>query len=461
MVVEEMKKIAYIAGPMAGMMLMQNLLQLISMIMVGQSTSQLSLSSSALALSFAAVSGFYVLLGMTGALETLCGQAYGAQEFQKLGVLTHTAILSLTIVSFPLSLVWIFMGKLLTLIHQDPSISHEAGKFSRCLLPSLFGYAFLQPLIRYFQAQSLILPLLVSSGVTLFVHIPLCWLLVFKSGLGHLGAAFSIDISIWLNAILLGLFMKFSPACARTRSPLSIEVLAQMPQFFRLAVPSALMLCLEYWSFELLVLLSGLFPNPKLETSVLSLCITTLWTLFTIAYGIGAAASTRVANELGAGKPQAAQTAVRGAILMALIDALMATAALLGSRGRLGYLFSKDKQVINYFTVMSPLVTTTVATDAILGVLTGIARGCGRQQTATYISIGAYYLFGIPIAVVIGFVRRLRGKGLWSGMIVGAIIQITGLSSLITCTNWDTEVTKAKARVEKSSNRRTLNVNLA
>ncbi|GMH24509.1 hypothetical protein Nepgr_026352 [Nepenthes gracilis] len=440
MMAEEMKKIGYIAGPMAGVMLMQIFLQLIPMIMVGHLASQLSLSSTALALSFAAVSGFNVLLGMAGALETLCGQAYGAQEYQKLGVLTYTAILSLTIVSFPLSLVWIFMGKMLTLIHQDPLISHEAGKFSRCLLPSLFGYAFLQPLIRFFQAQSLILPLLVSSGVAFFIHIPLCWLLVFKSGLGHLGAAFSMDISIWVNAVLLGLFMKFSSACARTRAPLSIEVLAQMPRFFRLAVPSALMLCLEYWSFELLVLLSGLLPNPKLETSVLSLCLTTSGTLFTIAYGLGAAASTRVSNELGSGKPQAAQTAVRGAMLLALTEALMATAALLGSRRSLGYLFSNDKQVINYYTVMSPLVTATVAIDAFQGVLTGIARGCGWQKMATYINIGAYYLFGIPIAVVIGFVRQLRGKGLWSGIIIGAIIQTAGLSILTTFTDWDTEV---------------------
>jgi hypothetical protein len=31
------------------------------------------------------------------------------------------------------------------------------------------------------------------------------------------------------------------------------------------------MCSLEWWSFELLVLLSGLLPNPKLETSVLSI----------------------------------------------------------------------------------------------------------------------------------------------------------------------------------------------
>jgi hypothetical protein len=28
---------------------------------------------------------------------------------------------------------------------------------------------------------------------------------------------------------------------------------------------------MEWWSFELLVLLSGLLPNPKLETAVLSI----------------------------------------------------------------------------------------------------------------------------------------------------------------------------------------------
>lgn len=28
---------------------------------------------------------------------------------------------------------------------------------------------------------------------------------------------------------------------------------------------------LEYWSFEMVVLLAGLLPNPKLETSVLSI----------------------------------------------------------------------------------------------------------------------------------------------------------------------------------------------
>ncbi|GLT54573.1 hypothetical protein SLA2020_277640 [Shorea laevis] len=104
---------------------------------------------------------------MASELETLCGQAFGAQQYRKLGVQTYTAIFSLVLVCVPLSLIWIYIGKLLILIGQDPLISREAGKFTIWLVPALFAYATLQPLVRYFQTQSLILPMLISSYATL------------------------------------------------------------------------------------------------------------------------------------------------------------------------------------------------------------------------------------------------------------------------------------------------------
>jgi MATE family multidrug resistance protein len=66
---------------------------------------------------------------MASALETLCGQAYGAQQYRKLGVKAYIAIFSLILVCIPVSLIWIYMGKLLVLIGQDLLISREAGKF--------------------------------------------------------------------------------------------------------------------------------------------------------------------------------------------------------------------------------------------------------------------------------------------------------------------------------------------
>ena len=195
---------------------------------------------------FKELSGFSILyvwqqLGMASALETLCGQAYGAQQYRKIGVQTYTAIFSLILVCLPLSWIWINTEKLLSFIGQDPLISHEAGKFTTMLVPALFAHATLQPLVRYFLTQSLVMPMLIGSFATLCLHIPLCWALVFKSGMENLGAALALSISYWFNVILLALYMKYSPACAKTHAPISMELFEGIGEFFRFAIPSAIM----------------------------------------------------------------------------------------------------------------------------------------------------------------------------------------------------------------------------
>ena len=187
---------------------------------------------------------------MGTALETLCGQAFGAKQYQRLGTQTYTAILSLFIVCIPIAVLWLYVGKLLTFIGQDPQISHEAGKFIKWMIPALFAYANLQPLIRYFLMQSMIVPMLISSCITICFHIPLSWVLVFSSGLGNIGAAVAFGLSMWLNVIILASYMKLSPACAKTRAPVSWEIVNGMREFFQFAIPSAVMI----WYFNDLAL---------------------------------------------------------------------------------------------------------------------------------------------------------------------------------------------------------------
>ncbi|XP_012849828.1 PREDICTED: MATE efflux family protein 9-like, partial [Erythranthe guttata] len=386
-------------------------------------------------------------LGMASALETISGQAFGAQQYEKVGTQTYTAIFSLVIVCIPLSILWIYMGNVLEFVGQDPQISQEAGKFTMWLVPALFGYATLQPLIRYYQMQSLILPMLISSCFTLCFHVPVCWALVFKSGLHNLGGAVAIGLSMWLNVTILTLYMIFSPSCAKTRAPFSMKIFQGITEFFRFAVPSAVMICLEWWSFELLILLSGILPNPQLETSVLSVCLNTISTLYAIPFGLGAAASTRISNQLGAGKPEGARLSLIALMLLAAIDAIVISASVFASRNVFGYIFSNEKEVVDYVTIMAPLVCLSIIIDSIQGVLSGVARGCGWQHIGAYVNLGAFYLFGIPIAASLGFWLNLRGKGLWIGILCGATLQMIMLSIITSCTNWEKQASKARERL--------------
>ncbi|KAJ4749342.1 Protein DETOXIFICATION [Rhynchospora pubera] len=443
---EEGRKLGYLAGPMVAVSLSQFMIQVASNMIVGH-LGKLALSSAAVATSLTSVTGFSLLLGMASGLETLCGQAFGAQQYHNLGTQTYRAIFTLLIVCLPISLIWASMANILSFIGQDPLISYEAGRYAVWMIPSLFAYAVGQPLIKFLQAQSLIFPMLFTSVATLCIHIPLCYVMVYFSGLGNVGAALSISISYWLNVVMLGLYIRYSASCEMTRSPITREAFRGINEFLRMALPSAVMICLEWWSFELLILLSGLLPNPEVETSVLSICLTSITLLFTIPYGFGAAVSTRVSNELGAGNPERARSTVHVVMFIAVAEAACVSATLLASHRILGYAYSNDEEVVSYVSKLVPLVCISVITDGLQGVLSGIARGCGWQHVGAFVNLGSFYLIGIPTAVTLGFFLHMGGRGLWIGIVCGSVCQSTLLSLITSFTNWQQMANKARERV--------------
>ncbi|KAG5614408.1 hypothetical protein H5410_014232 [Solanum commersonii] len=444
---EAMKKVCYIAIPMIVVNVSQHLIRVLSMMMLGH-LSELSLSGASIATSLTNVTGFSVLLGMASGLETLCGQAYGAEQYKKLGIYTTGAIISLLLVCIPISILWLFMDKILIFMHQDPLISVEAGKYSIWLLISLFPFAILQALTRYLQTQSLILPMVVSSIATLCFHVPICWLCVFTLDFGSVGAAFAIGLSYWFNLLLLGLYVKYSKSCEKTRLYFSKEeVLDSIREFFPLAIPSACMVCLEWWTFEIVILLAGVLPNPQLETSVLSICLLIASTHYFLPFSLGAGASTRVSNELGAGNHEAAKMAVRAALTISIADAIISGSIFYCCRHIVGYAFSNEKEVADYISKMAPFLCILMVSDCIQGVLSGVARGSGWQHLGAYVNLGSFYLAGIPTAIVCGFLFHLQGKGLWIGLNVGNVLQSLLLSLITSFTDWEKQASIARERI--------------
>ncbi|XP_028785491.1 protein DETOXIFICATION 14-like [Neltuma alba] len=443
---EEVKKGGRIAGPMVAVAVAQYLVQVVSMMMVGH-LGQLSLASIAIATSLTNVSGFSLLSGMAGGLETLCGQAFGAEQYHKLGIYTYTAIISLSMVCVPISVLWSFFHKLLPLLGQDPVISMQARAYSLWLIPALFASAILKPLSRYFQTQSLIFPLLLSSSLALCFHGVLCWALVFKLKLGLVGAAISFSVCAWFNVIFLVLYMKYSSACEKTRISFTKQGFLGISEFFRFAVPSAVMVCLKWWACELFVLLAGLFPNPKLETSVLSICLTISTLHFTIPYGLGAAASTRVANEVGAGNVEAAKGAVRVWIILGVAEGCIVSGTLLGCRHFLGYAFNSDHDVVHYVGSIAPLLCLSVFLDSLQAVISGVARGSGWQHVGAYVNIGAFYVVGVPVGTSLAFLAHWKSKGLWIGLLSGSLLQSFLLSLITALTNWSSQAQRARQRI--------------
>ncbi|KAG6587668.1 Protein DETOXIFICATION 16, partial [Cucurbita argyrosperma subsp. sororia] len=446
LIAEEVKKQLWLAGPLILVSLLQYCLQMISVMFVGH-LGELPLSGASMATSFASVTGFSLLVGMASALDTFCGQSYGAKQYHMLGIHMQRAMVVLLLVSIPLAVIWANTGEILKLLGQDPEISAEAGKYAISMIPSLFAYGLLQCLNRFLQTQNVVFPMVMSSGIAALLHIPICWVLIFKVGLEIRGAAVANSISYWLNVLILTLYVKFSSSCSSSWTGFSVQAFHNIPYFLKLAIPSASMVCLEMWSFEMMVLLSGLLPNPKLETSVLSISLNTAATVWMIPFGLSGAGSTRVSNELGAGHPAAAKLAGKVVMTIAIIEGLLLGIVLILIRTVWGYAYSNEREVVEYVANMLPLVAASNFVDGLQCVLSGIARGCGWQKIGAYVNLGSYYIVGIPSAVLLAFVLHIGGRGLWLGIICALIVQALSLAIITIRTNWDQEAKIATERV--------------
>ncbi|AQL03479.1 Protein DETOXIFICATION 16 [Zea mays] len=170
-----------------------------------------------------------------------------------------------------------------------------------------------------------------------------------------------------------------------------------------------------------------------------------------IPFGLSSAISTRVSNELGAGRPRAARLAVRVVVLLSVAEGLGVGLILVCVRYVWGHAYSNVEEVVTYVANMMLVIAVSNFFDGIQCVLSGVARGCGWQKIGACINLGAYYIVGIPSAYLIAFVLRVGGTGLWLGIICGLIVQLLLLAIITLCTNWDSEATKAKNRVFNSS----------
>ncbi|WKA08762.1 hypothetical protein VitviT2T_026456 [Vitis vinifera] len=449
-VIGELKKQMKLAGPLVVVNFLQYSLQMISIMFVGH-LGELSLSSASMATSFAGVTGFSIMLGMGSALDTFCGQAYGAEQYHMLGVHMQRALLVLMPTCIPIAFVWAYTGKIFTIIGQDPEISMQAGIYAHWLIPSIFPYGILQCQIRFLQTQNNVWPSTISTGFTSLVHILMFWTLVFKFSFGIKGAALSIAISYWTNVLIMAIYIKFSPACQKTWTGFSKEGMKNLLSFTSLAIPSCLMVCLEFWSYEFLALMSGFLPNPKLEASMMSISLDTSAVVYRIPYGFGSAVSTRVSNELGAGRPHAARLAVQVVLFLAITEGLSVSLLAVAVRGVWGYMYTNEEELIRYLAAIMPVLAVSNFIDGIQGALSGTARGCGWQKICAYVSLGAYYLVGLPAAIILTFVLQFGGKGLWMGILCGSTLQTFLLLAITMSTNWEQEARKAKGRLCASS----------
>lgn len=258
---------------------------------------------------------------------------------------------------------------------------------------------------------------------------------------------------------------------AQTLGRPSRDALHSWRELIGLGFGAAIGLWAEWWSGEVLIVLSGMLctqdvsamlsqkgaeDNAALDVGTCTGGAVTaaLWntgaTCWLIHGGFAIATPTRMGNALGAGDAEAARFSAKvGATLQTLVGATASLALFVG-RYRYGELFSLEGEALALMGTLMPLANV---------VQLGIAAGCGALRSIltglTIVSVPAVVQVVAfwPIALLLGYTLAFKAGlgvvGLWVGEAIGYAVMVAGLSVVMGRVDWQKKAQEAKMRASK------------
>ncbi|KAM0921425.1 hypothetical protein ACQ4PT_006821 [Festuca glaucescens] len=452
-VLAEVASILCLTGPMVGAGILLYLRSLVSMVFLGR-LGELPLAGGSLALGFANITGYSVLSGLAGGMDPVCGQAFGAGRTDLLRAALRRTVLLLLVASVPICVLWVAMHRVLVATGQDPEIASTAYAYILCSLPDLIVQSFLHPLRIYLRAQCVTLPLTYAAAAAVLLHVPINFLLIDVLGLGIRGVALgavctNLNFLLFLVAYVcfFGMYSHDggdAKPCAAP-APAEEEYAKEWWSLVRLSVHSCMSVCLEWWWYEIMVLLCGVLLDPKAAVAAMGVLIQTTSLIYIFPHSLGCAVSTRVGHELGAGRPERARLVARVGLGLGAALGLVACAFAVSVRGVWARMFTSDDAILRLSAAALPLLGLAELGNCPQTTGCGVLRGSARPEKAARINVWAFYGVGMPVALALAFrPAHLDFRGMWGGMLAAQLVCAAQMLRAVLGTDWEEQTERAR-----------------
>ncbi|KAI0022626.1 multidrug and toxin extrusion protein [Xylariomycetidae sp. FL0641] len=438
----EAKTIATYSRSMIVTFLLQYSINITSIFVVGR-IGKVELGAVSLATMSANIFCYAPMQGLATSLDTLCAQAYGSGHKHLVGLQFQRMTFFLWLLMIPIAVLFMFSADLLSFIVPEPRSAELGGVYLRIIIAGIPGFAAFESGKRFVQSQGLFAAttwvLLIAAPLNIFIN----WLLVWRLGWGFVGAPIAVAFTQTLMPILLLLYVIFVDG-SQCWGGLTRRALANWGPMIWLALPGMIMVVAEWLAFEILTL-----GSSKLGTSYLaaqSILVTLTSTTFMIPFPVSIAASTRIANLIGAKLVKAAKISAKVAFCAGCVIGLFNLTLLASLRYQLPRLFTDDEEVISIVAAVLPLCAVMQIFDGLAAVAHGLLRGIGKQSFGGYANLLTYYLIALPISFATAFALGWDLFGLWLGNTIGLFIVASVEYWYTYHSDWDQSAREAEHR---------------
>lgn len=415
----------------------------ISMFFMGKLGKE-ALAGGSLSIGIANITGYSVISGLAMGMEAISSQACGAKQWSLMGQTLQRTIAILTIACLPISVLWLNIEPILIFCGQDPVVSSVASTYLAFSLPDLLFQSLINPIRIHLRTQNITLPLMLTAAFALALHAPINYILVYHLSFGIQGIAVAVALTDLNLLITLLIYIFFSGICDKTWKGWSMECFDEWKSILCLAIPSCISVCLEWWWYELMILLSGILTNAPEAVATMGILIQATSLIYIFPSSLSLAVSTRIGNELGANQASQAKTSSMVALSCAVFTSFMAMSFMTTMRNGWGKMFTNDKAILSLTAMVMPVAGICELGNCPQTTGCGVLRGSARPSLGANINLGSFYGVGLPIAVLMGFAMNTGLLGLWFGLLAAQVVCAVVMVIVVARTDWLVQAQRAR-----------------
>ncbi|CAB1347946.1 unnamed protein product [Coregonus sp. 'balchen'] len=345
---------------------------------------------------------------------------FGGRNLQRVGVILQRSVLILLLFCLP---CWAML--LNTQIAQLYVIAYLPA------VPAIFLH---QLQASYLQNQGIILPQMYTAAAANIANVVTNYILLYWMDLGVIGSAAANTLSQLYICSFLFAYICWKKLHVKTWGGWTTEALQEWGSYMKLAIPSTLMLCFEWWIYELGGFLAGMLSEVDLAAQHVVIMLAFINYMFPL--GIQAAACVRVGNALGAGDTAGAILTSKVSLALAGSMAVIQGIVLISTKTVIAFMFTSDEQIIDLVAQLLNVYCVLQFFDGLVCVCMGIILGTGKQKIAAMANLITYYCVGLPLGISLMFAAGLRVLGFWLGLFICVILQSTFFITVIFRLNW-------------------------